>query len=345
MSGADRRFAFLRGVNLGKRTATSADLRAAFEAMGFDDVATFIASGNVAFDGHGEDGAALEARIEAGLGETMGFEAATFVRSCEELAEVAAPERLGASPLAGGDGVAVHVVFLKGELPADLGEAVEGLRSGDDDFVAGERELYWLRRGKMSDSAAWRPLEKALRGRGTMRNLNTVRRMLTKFCAALLLALLPACEGPGANAGDPDGAPAVAFDTGTVAIETGDTTHLLTVELAETRAQRAHGLMERPSLPEDGGMLFLYPESEPGGGFYMFRTRIPLDIAFLDDEGRIIAIRSMVPCESPNPDVCPRTSPGQPFRAALEVNRGWFERHDVAEGDRVVLLETGGASP
>lgn len=154
----------------------------------------------------------------------------------------------------------------------------------------------------------------------------------------LAAACLPfaGCEAPedGMEVEDP----LVVFDTGTVRIETGDTVLTLRAELARTPDERAYGLMERSSLPRDAGMLFLYPEpADSSAGFWMFRTRIPLDIAFLDDEGRIIAIRSMVPCESPNPAVCPSTSPGQPFQGALEVNRGYFREHGVEVGDRVVL--------
>lgn len=164
------------------------------------------------------------------------------------------------------------------------------------------------------------------------------RRMAATL--ALVMIAAAACDTP--DAGLTDDTPVVAFDTGTVAIETGDTVLTLRAELARTPDQRAQGLMERRSLPDDAGMLFLYPEpQDSAAGFWMFRTRIPLDIAFLDAEGRIVDIRSMVPCESPNPAVCPRTSPGRPFSGALEVNRGYFERHGVAPGDRVVL-RTGG---
>lgn len=155
-----------------------------------------------------------------------------------------------------------------------------------------------------------------------------------------VLVLTTACEGPVPDEG---GEAVVAFDTATVAIETADATVTLQTELARTPEQRAHGLMERTSLPRGAGMLFLYPAPQDStGGFWMFRTRIPLDIAFLDDDGRILAIRSMVPCESPNPRVCPVTSPGRPYRGALEVNSGYFEEHGVAVGDRLVLPTEGG---
>jgi len=81
---------FLRGINLGpRRRVGGADLRSAFEGMGFGDVATFRASGNVVF-ATGEEGAAgLEGRIERGLAKSLGFEVAVFVRTGAEVRAIA----------------------------------------------------------------------------------------------------------------------------------------------------------------------------------------------------------------------------------------------------------------
>ena len=107
----------------------------------------------------------------------------------------------------------------------------------------------------------------------------------------------------------------------------------LQVELARTAAERREGLMERDSLAPDAGMLFVYqyPQS-PQSGFWMYRTRIPLDIAFIDDQGRIAALYTMQPCPSSNPADCPATVAGVEYRAALEVNAGYFEAHGIGEG-------------
>ncbi|TFH86075.1 DUF192 domain-containing protein [Billgrantia azerbaijanica] len=94
--------------------------------------------------------------------------------------------------------------------------------------------------------------------------------------------------------------------------------------------------MERDALDEAAGMLFLYPDRQPPwSGFWMFRTRIPLDIAFLDASGRIAAIHAMQPCGSPDPGDCPATRAGVPFRAALEVNAGYFAARGIEVGDCV----------
>ncbi len=85
--------AFLRGVNLGKRTVRSAELKAAFEAMGFADVKTLLASGNVLFDAR--PAKTLQQKIEAGLRETFGFPVGVVLRSLAELKAMVASDPYG----------------------------------------------------------------------------------------------------------------------------------------------------------------------------------------------------------------------------------------------------------
>jgi uncharacterized protein len=166
---------------------------------------------------------------------------------------------------------------------------------------------------------------------------------LARPMSALLLLIplsLAACE-PAPE--PPEYVAPIQFDTGTVRIYTATDTFVLRVEIAERSDQRAYGLMERPSLPEDAGMIFLYPGEQPGqAGFWMFRTRIPLDIAFLDADGAILTILAMDPCPSAEPRSCPTYPPNVPYHAALEVNRGYFAQHGIDVGDRVVLERGGG---
>jgi uncharacterized protein len=123
-----------------------------------------------------------------------------------------------------------------------------------------------------------------------------------------------------------------------VRIVHGRDTFLVAVELAETERQLSTGLMEREQLAADAGMLFLFREAQSGRrGFWMYRTRIPLDVAFLDAEGIIVAIREMEPCSSPIARFCRTYAPGVPYQAALEVNRGYFAGRGIGLGARVVL--------
>ncbi len=106
-------------------------------------------------------------------------------------------------------------------------------------------------------------------------------------------------------------------------VHPGDT---LWVEIAATPETQQLGLMFRDSLPENRGMLFVYPESQQLV-FWMKNTVLPLDIAFVDEAGVIREIQSMEPLS----EDLHRSL--EPVRYALEVNRGWFRRHGVQVGD------------
>jgi uncharacterized membrane protein (UPF0127 family) len=166
--------------------------------------------------------------------------------------------------------------------------------------------------------------------------------MRTGSLVALLLAAALASCGSGESSESPDAGsadtPLLAFDTVALRIAAGADTLPLRAELAATDEKREVGLMERSSLPADAGMLFWYPEIQPGSaGFWMFRTRIPLDIAFLGPDGEIRAIQAMEPCPSEYPANCRSYAAGVEFQGALEVNRGFFQRHGIGTGARVLL--------
>ncbi len=152
----------------------------------------------------------------------------------------------------------------------------------------------------------------------------------------LALALLGGC-GDEAPVSEPL-EPVLSLDTGTVLIVTGSDTITVDVEIAESDQERNVGLMRRTSLGEDAGMIFLFPSLQPeDGAFWMFNTLIPLDIAFIGPDNRIGSIRQMEPCVSPVAQYCPNYAAGVPFETALEVNAGFFARHDVAPGALVIL--------
>lgn len=147
--------------------------------------------------------------------------------------------------------------------------------------------------------------------------------------AAALMLLLPG--GLLAGSPEPDGLPTLPL-----VVHAAEGAWRFEVEVARTIPERSQGLMERDHLDVDAGMLFLYRETQsPRNGFWMYRTRIPLDIAFIGEDERIAAIFTMRPCGSANPANCPVTYPGVPYRAALEVNEGLFEELGIAEGDCV----------
>jgi hypothetical protein len=115
----------------------------------------------------------------------------------------------------------------------------------------------------------------------------------------------------------------------TVVVETASGgRHPVSVEIARTDAERAKGLMHRRALAPDAGMLFLFDETAEHP-FWMKNTRIPLDMIFIGEDGRVVGI---VARAVPG-DLSPRSA--GPSRYVLEVNGGWAEAHGVAPGDRV----------
>jgi len=137
-------------------------------------------------------------------------------------------------------------------------------------------------------------------------------------------------------------APAGGAGLPEVRVRVGDAR--LTAEVAVSSHQRAQGLAGRDRLAPDRGMLFVWPQAGPRR-FWMKGTRIPLSVAFLDADGRILNIQRMRP---PDPDGTGyRRYPSEgPARFALETNRGWFADRGIGPGDRVRFrLPAGLAGP
>jgi len=141
---------------------------------------------------------------------------------------------------------------------------------------------------------------------------------------AAALALAAACAACAAKeTKEPAARPAPA-----VVLETRDgARHRVTVEIARTDEERARGLMERTSLPPEGGMLFLFTESDDHA-FWMKNTFIPLDMIFIGEDGRVVGI-----VESAAPGTTTLRSVGAPSRYVLEVNGGWSSARGVRTGD------------
>jgi uncharacterized membrane protein (UPF0127 family) len=107
---------------------------------------------------------------------------------------------------------------------------------------------------------------------------------------------------------------------------------ILYVEIADNDEKRSLGLMFRKYLPDSVGMLFIF-DSSGIYPFWMKNTYIPLSIAFIDENYKIIDIFDLEPLdETP-------IFPLKKFKYALEVNRNWFKRNDIRVGDRVKFLK------
>ncbi len=143
--------AFLGGMNLGSRRITNAELTAEFEALGFERVSTFRASGNVIFEASGQSEGALIAEIEEGLEESLGYPVPTFVRGEDEVRAIADFDPFDLEVLAATKGK-LQVALLSRIPGKDAHDEALGLASDDDRLAITERELYWLPKGGISDS-------------------------------------------------------------------------------------------------------------------------------------------------------------------------------------------------
>lgn len=177
----ERYVAFLRGMNLGKRRIKNDELRGEFEALGFDGVATFRASGNVIFGATKQSEGALTKTIEAGLGEALGYEVPVFLRSCDEVAAIAAQEPFAAELVEASKGK-LQVTMLMKKPSAAARKKVLTLATDEDRLAIEERELFWLpSAGTLESELDQKAIAKAL-GKGTQRTLGTIEQIAAKHC-------------------------------------------------------------------------------------------------------------------------------------------------------------------
>ena len=181
-----RYVAFLRAINVGGHVVKMDGLRREFEKLGFDDVQTFIASGNVVFTSPSKDGKTLERRIEERLEKALGYEVRTFVRTESEVAKIAAYAPFTPAQLKAAAAGACCVGFLEGPLKPDAVKALMALKTADDEFHVNGRELYWLSKKRQGESLFSNALlEKTVKARSTFRGVNTVVKLAAKHCRAL----------------------------------------------------------------------------------------------------------------------------------------------------------------
>lgn len=108
--------------------------------------------------------------------------------------------------------------------------------------------------------------------------------------------------------------------------------HKLTAEVAHTDPARSQGLMHRRMLPENRGMLFVFP-TVARHAMWMMNTYVPLSVAFIDEHGLIINIEDMKPHTQ---DSHPAAKPA---KYALEMNLGWFSKRGIKPGAKIIGME------
>lgn len=169
--------AFLRAINVGGHTVKMDHLRRLFEELGFSNVETFIASGNVVFDSPSKNTKSLEKKIEGHLQKALGYRVDTFLRTTAELAEIATYK-----PFKDADGHTLFIVFIADLPSAKIVQTLLACDTKADAFHSQGREVYWLCRGKFLDSEfSGAKLEKTLGMAATVRNANTIRRIVAKY--------------------------------------------------------------------------------------------------------------------------------------------------------------------
>ena len=145
---------------------------------------------------------------------------------------------------------------------------------------------------------------------------------VTVLIAALLC--IPACSLSGDREG---GTRTITFLPSGTAIK---------AEVADTDATRQKGLMYRTHLDEQGGMIFYFDQLSYHS-FYMYNTRIPLSVIFLDEDLRIVDIQDMAPCLAENPSACPIYTPRAACKYVIEVNQGFVRKYGIKVGDMAKL--------
>ena len=173
--------AFLRGMNLGGRRVTNDELCAHVRALGFEDVSAFLASGNVLFTAQRGSAAQVAKRIETGLSKALAYDVPTFVRTAAEVVAIAGHAPFDA--LVGPDGGKLQVALLAKRPTAAAVKRTLAHATDDDLLAVDGRELYWLPRGKLTESELdFKAVEKAL-GAMTVRTHRTITRLAVKLDA------------------------------------------------------------------------------------------------------------------------------------------------------------------
>jgi uncharacterized protein (DUF1697 family) len=167
--------ALLRGINVGKHNRIAMpDLRAHLGELGYGDVKTVVASGNIVLESTAS-AKQLAADLRAAIKERFDVDTPVVVRSATQLGKVV---KANPFPDAAEDPKRFQVMFLDDTCPAAVAKALEEADLGNEQIDVAGREIYTWHRDGIQDSPSGKLLAKQLRGQGTARNWNTVLKLL-----------------------------------------------------------------------------------------------------------------------------------------------------------------------
>ena len=174
--------AFLRGINLGGRRITNDELRSHVAELGFEDVATFRASGNVILSASGRSEEKVASRLETGLGKALSYEVPVFLRGGDQVRAIAAHRPFSPAEVESSTGK-LQVALLRRKPAAAARREALALATDDDRLAIEGRELYWLPSGGISESELDLSAVGASLGLTTVRTMGTIEQIAARHFA------------------------------------------------------------------------------------------------------------------------------------------------------------------
>ncbi len=173
-------FAFLRAVNVGHRKVIMSELRIQLGGLGFTEVETFIASGNIIFACDDKHVFELEIMIMEMMRQNYGFEVETYIRTPQEISELLKLTPFSANKVQTAH--SLHVAFFPSPLTPEVHEKTLDLQNSENDFHFAGNNLLWLNQKSIHDtSLAYAKVESIMSTKMTMRGIKTLERMIAKF--------------------------------------------------------------------------------------------------------------------------------------------------------------------
>jgi uncharacterized protein (DUF1697 family) len=175
-----RYFAFLRAINVGGRFIKMEDLRNVISSLGYENVETYIQSGNIIFDTYIDDKRDLENQIEVSISDKFNLDAPTFVRDVDELKQLVNSDPFGHDD--SNKAQTLYISLTKDIISNELTKILENDPSEVDEFRIFQNHIFWLyHRNKGKSKHTNNKIERTIKQQATRRNFRTIRKLLEKY--------------------------------------------------------------------------------------------------------------------------------------------------------------------